>query len=155
MIRDLGRHPDTTVYLKRNFAAPMENVFRAWTEPEQVKKWFGPAGSSTPSAEIELRVGGKYRFGLQFPGEDIFYVSGTYREIDPPSKLVFTWRWDKPDMDFGETLVTIEFHERRGYTTEVVLTHERFPTPEIREQHNQGWNSILDKLAGAIEGKEV
>ncbi|MBI1878583.1 MAG: SRPBCC domain-containing protein [Chloroflexi bacterium] len=153
MIVDPKGRLDTTIYLKRTFAAPREKVFRAWTEPERLKKWFAPAGCSAPSAEIELWVGGKYRVGMQFPHEDIFYVSGTYREIEPPARLVFTWRWEKPEKDFGETLVTIEFHDR-GNSTEVVLTHERFPTPEIYEQHNQGWNSILDKLAGVIEGKE-
>jgi uncharacterized protein YndB with AHSA1/START domain len=144
---------ETTVYVSRTFAAPREKVFRAWTEPEQIKKWLAPAGCGTPSAEIELRVGGTYRLGMQFPNEDIFYVSGAYREVEPPAKLAFTWRWEKPEMDFGETLVTIEFYDRGG-VTEVVLTHQRFPTNKVRDQHDQGWHEIFDKLASVIQGKE-
>jgi uncharacterized protein YndB with AHSA1/START domain len=140
---------ETTVRLKRTFAASRERVFRAWTEPAMLKKWLGPAGGSTPVAQIDLRVGGKYRLGMQFPEEDIFYVSGTYREIQPPEKLVFTWRWEKPDMDCGETLVTIEFYAQ-GDSTEVTLTHENFPNQAVSEQHNQGWRDIFDKLTKVL-----
>lgn len=154
MIVEPKKNREMTVRLKRIFEAPREKVFQAWTNPDELKKWWGPAGCSTPSAEIELRVGGKYRFGMQYPPDDIFYVSGIYHEIQPPAKLVFTWRWEKPDMDIGETLVTIEFYER-GSATEIVLTHEKFPNKEAYQQHQQGWGSILDKLAEVIRaGKE-
>lgn len=155
MIAEPKKNLETTVRLNQTFAAPREKVFRAWTNPEELKKWWGPAGCSTPSAEIELRVGGKYRFGMQFPQEDIFYVSGTYREVQPPTKLVFTWRWEKPETDIGESLVTVEFYDRGG-VTEVVLTHEQFPNKEAYQQHLQGWSSIFDKLAEVIiAGKEA
>lgn len=137
---------ETVVHLRRTFAAPRERVFQAWTEPEALRKWLSPAGCSTPVAEVDLRVGGKYRIGMQFPHEEVFYVSGIYRTVQPPEKLVFTWRWEKPEMDFGETLVTVEFHAR-GDATEVILTHEHFPTRDVSEQHSQGWSEIFDKLA--------
>jgi uncharacterized protein YndB with AHSA1/START domain len=92
---------------------------------------------------------------MQFPQEDIFYVSGTYREVQPPAKLVFTWRWEKPETDIGESLVTIEFYDR-GSVTEVILTHEQLPNQAAYQQHQQGWSSIFDKLAEVIiAGKEA
>jgi uncharacterized protein YndB with AHSA1/START domain len=143
---------ETVVRLKRTFAGPREKVFQAWTEPDQLKKWWGPKGATTPVVEIDLRVGGKYRFGMQFPEEDIFYVSGIYQEVQPPEKLVFSWRWEKPDMDFGETQVTIVFHEA-GNSTEVTLIHKNFPTKESCESHRQGWSDFYDKFVEFIDRK--
>ncbi len=81
----------TTLSLTRTFAASREKVFRAWTDPEELKKWFGPIGYSTLIAEVDLRVGGKYRLGMRkLPDGDIFYLTGTYREVRTPEKLVYT-----------------------------------------------------------------
>jgi uncharacterized protein YndB with AHSA1/START domain len=70
-------------------------VFHAWTDPEQLKKWFAVAdGFTTPIADVDLRIGGRYRLGMQPPGnEPVLIVGGVYREIISPEKLVFTWRW--------------------------------------------------------------
>ena len=141
---------ETTVQLKRTFHAPREKVFRAWTVPEELKRWWGPVGATTPVAEIDLQVGGKYRIGMQFPQKDIFYVTGIYREIQPPEKLVFTWRWEQSESDFEETLVTIEFHQQ-GNSTEVTLTHTDLPTKESYENHRQGWRGFFDTFAKFIE----
>lgn len=142
----LDAKSQSTLQIKRTFAAPRERVFRAWTDPEELKKWWGPPGYATPSAEVDLRVGGKYRFGMRkLPDGEMFYLSGTYREVRPPEKLVYTWRWEaKPE--YGETLVTVEFHDRGG-STEVVLTHELFPDEKARGEHERGWGGCLDKLA--------
>jgi uncharacterized protein YndB with AHSA1/START domain len=141
---------ETTLRLTRTFAAPREKVFRAWTEPQALKKWWGPHGYETPSAEVDLRVGGRYRFGMRkLPDGEIFYLSGVYREVSPPERLVYTWLWERQDVDFGETLVTVEFLDRGG-ETEVVLTHELFPNAEERDRHNQGWNSTLDRLGAVL-----
>ncbi len=141
--------PETTLHLRRTFAAPREKVFRAWTDPEELKKWWGPEGYATPSADVDLRVGGKYRLGMmKLPNGEVFYLSGVYREVRPPKRLVYTWRWEaQPEL--GEPLVTVEFHEA-GNSTEVVLTHEFFPTEQARDDHNKGWNSCLDRLARAL-----
>jgi uncharacterized protein YndB with AHSA1/START domain len=137
---------ETTLSLRRTFKAPRERVFRAWTDPDELRKWWGPEGYVTPSAEVDLRVGGKYRLGMRkLPDGDIFYLSGIYREVRPPERLVYTWRWEaKPEL--GETLVTVEFREV-GDSTEVILTHEFFPTPQARDDHNRGWSGCLDRLA--------
>ena len=137
---------ETTLNLRRTFKAPREKVFRAWTDPEELKKWWGPEGYATPPAEVDLRVGGKYRLGMRkLPDGELFYHSGIYREVRPPEKLVYTWRWEAQP-EHGETLVTVEFRELRD-STEVVLTHERFPTEKARDDHNRGWSGCLDRLA--------
>jgi uncharacterized protein YndB with AHSA1/START domain len=136
------------IQLNRVFPAPRERVFRAWTEPELLKQWWAPKGATTPVVEIDLQVGGRYRFGLQFPEEEILYISGVYRQVDPPEKLVFTWQWEQPDMDFGESQVTVEFHER-GQNTEVFLRHESFPNETVRDRHQAGWGEFLDRF-GAL-----
>jgi len=137
---------EITLNLRRIFKAPRKRVFRAWTDPEELKKWWGPEGYATPSAEVDLRVGGKYRLGMRkLPDGEIFYLSGIYREVRPPERLVYTWRWEAQP-EHGETLVTVEFREV-GDSTEVVLTHERFPTETARDDHNRGWSGCLDRLA--------
>ncbi len=141
----LDAKAQTTLQLTRTFAAPREKVFRAWTDPQEVKRWFHPPGYETPSAEIDLRVGGKYRLGMRkLPDGEVFYLSGTYREVRRPERLVYTWQWEA-EPELGDTLVTVEFHDRGG-STEIVLTHELFPTEKARQEHEQGWGGGLDNL---------
>ena len=142
----LDAKAQTTLQLTRTFAAPRGKVFRAWTDPEEVKKWFHPPGYETPSAEIDLRVGGKYRLGMRkLPDGEVFYLSGSYREVRRPERLVYTWQWEA-EPELGDTLVTVQFHDRGG-STEVVLTHELFPTEKARQEHERGWSGGLDNLA--------
>lgn len=138
--------PQTTLRLTRTFAASREKVFRAWTDPKELMRWWGPPGYATPSAEVDLRAGGKYRLGMRkLPDGPVFYLAGSYREVHPPEKLVYTWRWEA-EPELGDTLVTVEFHDRGG-STELVLTHELFPTEKARQDHERGWSSSWDKLA--------
>ena len=146
--------PQTGISLRmrKTINAPRERVFDAWTQPELLHKWWGAHESfSAPIAEVDLRVGGKYRLGMLEPGKDAPYVSwGVYREVSPPEKLVFTWSWEKTpgdDADFmpAETLVTVEFIDKGG-VTEVVLTHEQFPDEHMRDEHQGGWGGCLDGL---------
>lgn len=137
----------TSLQIRRTYAAPRERVFRAWTDPAELKQWWRVSDDqTTPVAEIDLRPGGVYRLGMKSPDAEHAYVcAGTYREVTPPEKLVFTWSWETPGMGTDETLVTVEFLDR-GHSTELVLTHERFPNEESRNQHNHGWNGCLDHL---------
>lgn len=141
--------PETTLHLTRTFPAPREKVFRAWTDPAELKKWFGPEGYATPIVEVDLRVGGQYRLGMmKLPGGDVLYVVGTYREVRPPEKLVYTWRWEAaPEAE--ETVVSVEFRDRGG-STEVFLTHELFATEKARDDHEKGWSSSLVRLSKAL-----
>ena len=139
---------ETTLHLKRTLAASREKVFRAWTDPEALKRWWGPEGFSTPTVEIDLRVGGKYRIAMRSPHGDTYQLVGTYREVRPPEKLVYTWAWEA-EPEQGETLVTVEFLDR-GDSTEVVLTHELFPSEKVRDEHSKGWTGSLDRLPQAL-----
>ncbi len=139
---------ETTLNLRRTFAAPREKVFQAFTEAEILKKWWGPKEFTCPAAEIDLKVGGKYRIAMKPPEGDVHYLKGAFREIKPPERLVYTFQWEGMGMK-EETLVTLEFHEK-GDTTELVLVHELFPDAEARDDHNKGWESSFDCLDEAL-----
>jgi uncharacterized protein YndB with AHSA1/START domain len=136
--------------LSRTFPAPRERVFAAWTDPEQIVKWFGPETCRVLDAKVDLRVGGRYRFQVSSSqcGETAVY--GQYREVTPPGKLVYTWQWES-DLDFvnRETLVTVEFIDLGG-STELRLTHENLPNTESGGNHEHGWNGCFDKLANLL-----
>ena len=128
--------------LRRTFSAPPERVFRAWTEPQEMKQWWGPGEYSAPQVEVDLRVGGRFRIAMKPPEGDLFYLGGEYREVVPPKRLVFTWQWEG---DPVETLVTLEFLDLGGMT-ELIVTHERFPDEEQCQRHREGWSATLEKL---------
>ena len=137
--------PETTLQMKRTFAAPRQRVFRAWTEAAELARWFAPSAEySTVVPELDLRVGGKYRLEIHHKGGNVHRVGGVYREIQPPEKLVFTWRWDA-DPRLEDTVVTVEFHDL-GSPTEITLTHELLPNLEERDKHAHGWNGCLEQL---------
>ncbi len=132
--------------IRRTVPAPRERVFDAWTRPEEVRRWSAPGPMSVAVAEIDLTVGGRYRIEMQAPDGARHVVGGTYREIDPPRRLVYNWTWeDQPET--RDSLVTVEFHER-GTSTEIVLRHERLPSDESRVRHEHGWTGCLDNLVG-------
>ena len=135
-----------SLQLKRRFAAPREKVFRAWTDPQAVKQWHASGEYQTHIAELDLRVGGRYRFEFKQLSDGIVVpVWGTYREVRAPERLVYTWTVERPGLNMGETLVTVEFLAR-GTETEIVLTHELLPSAELREEHKEGWNACFDSL---------
>jgi len=146
-----GDKEPLSLRVTRTFAAPREKVFRAWIEPEAISLWFLPSGGhwNGPPA-IEARSGGQYRFTVTHQ-DKVYSIHGTYREVKPPEKLVFTWQWeDDPNHhDNGDTLVTVELFDRGG-KTEVVLTHERFPNPRSRDEHDHGWAGCLDAIAKIV-----
>ena len=92
---------EVTLELRRTYAAPRERVFQAWTEAEQLKKWFGPDFCMCPVFELDLRVGGRYRFILE-ESEGRHIAVGEYVEITPPDKLVFTMKWENASEDLPE-----------------------------------------------------
>ena len=139
---------DARLVIERVLSADRETVFRCWTDPKHLAQWFGPTSEhSTPIADIDLRVGGHYRFGMKKGGDgETHIVGGVYQEITPPKKLVFTWAWETSVQPPDETVVTIEFHEI-GDQTRLVLIHERFPHAKMRDQHGEGWSGCLDRLS--------
>jgi uncharacterized protein YndB with AHSA1/START domain len=138
-----------TLQIKRTFRAPREKVFRAWTDRAELARWFAPSAEySTVVPELEFRIGGRYRVEMHHKDGNVHSVYGTYQEIKPPEKVVFTWRWDG-NASPEDSLVTIEFHDL-GNSTEVTLTHERLPNLEERDKHAQGWNGCMEQLAGIL-----
>ena len=153
MIDAINADSGELLQLERIFDATPERIFAAWTKPHLLKRWWGPVGSTITAAEVDLRVGGRYRLGIQQPSApEPHFVSGIYQVVQPPHKLVFTWRWENPDMDIGDSLVSIEFRAR-GKKTQLQLTHERLPTPTARSHHREGWLSILENLNTFLQTK--
>lgn len=143
---------NTRLVIERILPSDRETVFRCWTDPTHLPRWFGPTpGHCTPISDIDLRVGGRYRIGMRKGSDgDTHIVGGVYREITPPQKLVFTWAWETSLQPPDETLVTIEFHEF-GDKTRLVLIHERFPNSTMRDQHSEGWSGCLDRLVRLVD----
>ena len=136
-----------SLQVRRLIQADPATVFSAWTEPAQLERWSFPEGGAFGGAEVDLRVGGRFHLRMKAPDGSQHVAVGVYREIDRPRRLVFTWGWEGDNAPFGEgeTLVTIDFEDRDG-STEVVLTHERFPNAESKASHEHGWNSLLNNL---------
>lgn len=139
--------------IKRRVTAPRERVFRAWTDAQSLQRWFFPTvnDNAVPHAEVDLRVGGHYRITMHTSSGDIAaMVGGTYYEVHPPTKLVFSWAWEAPEPDASETLVTVELHELAG-ETEIIITHEQFPDPTTGDKRTIGWMCALDRLTQLVE----
>lgn len=136
---------DVELHIRRTFSASPAEVFEAWTRPEHLKRWWGMNDKfTTPIAEVDLRVGGRYRLAMKPPdNDDLYIVSGTFLEVNPPHRLVYTWTWENAHE--AETTVTVVFHEREG-ATEVVLTHGPFEAAPRRDRHAAGWDGCLTRL---------
>jgi len=145
-------NPATVLEMRRTIRTSREKAFGAWTDPSQLQQWFAAAeGFTTPLAEVDLKVGGRYRLGMKAPGDNpLLIVGGVYLEILPPEKLVFTWQWENAVPDETETLVTVEFFEGEG-VTEIVLKHELFTDVMQRNKHGEGWAGCLDHLERLLE----
>jgi len=133
----------TSLVISRTYPATVERVFKAWTDANQLGQWFAPTDDYTTKANVDLRAGHEYRIAITHKGGNVHTILGTYRLIDPPHKLVYTWRWENgPATD---TLVTVDFAPH-GESTEVTITHEQFANTEDRDKHNEGWNGCLNRL---------
>jgi uncharacterized protein YndB with AHSA1/START domain len=139
--RAAGDKPSLSITRKIN--APAERCFQAWTEPEALKRWFGPSGTEVLLAESDPRIGGHYRLVMRTPDGEEHDVSGVFREVEANRKLVFTWAWKTTPERMS--LVTVEFTPE-GASTALTLTHEQFLDEAARDRHRQGWTGALDKL---------
>ena len=128
---------------KRTIRATPDQLFAAWTQPSQLKAWWGPAGVQCTDAQVDLRVGGTYRMANRFPDGRIVWISGEFEVIEPPHRLVYTWRLDS--MESGSERVTVQF-KPLGVFTEVVVVHERITDDDARRGHEQGWAACLEGL---------
>lgn len=134
------------VELRRSFPVSRERLFSAWTDPTEVRLWFGPEGATVSNVQMDVRPGGKYAVTASCSGDPCTAI-GEYREVAPPSRLVYTWTWENdPDWVGVESVITVEFNEQPG-GCELHLTHKGFPTAEHSGRHEYGWSGTLDKLA--------
>ncbi|HUS53872.1 MAG TPA: SRPBCC domain-containing protein [Thermohalobaculum sp.] len=140
-----GTTDDTTLMIRRSYDADAATLFRALTDPEAIKEWFGPGVAKVRHASSDLRVGGKWAIEMIGDNCEEHNVSGEYVEIDAPRKVVFTWAWrSTPDKVSQVTYALSPAGEGR---TNLTLTHERLANAEVRDKHGYGWNGALDKLA--------
>ena len=130
----------------RVLAAPRARVWEALVDPEQVARWWGPAGFTTHAADLDARAGGAYRFTMQPPEGDAFHLAGEFLVVEPPERLSYTFRWEPPDPDDQETVATLTLAEEDG-STRIELVQGPFRTEARRELHAAGWSETLDKLA--------
>jgi uncharacterized protein YndB with AHSA1/START domain len=138
--------PRSSLQVTRTIAAPPEDVFEAWTEPEPLKRWCAPEGYTVLGIEVDLRDGGEYWIAMKHPDEAIVCLVGRYLAVDPGRRLVYTCAREGTEMDAGQTRVDVQLGAH-GDSTEVVVTHAGFQSDEVYDFHEWAWNSCLDQLA--------
>ena len=139
----------TTLRIERAYQAPAQAVFDAWTSEEVLRRWFHAEHDwETTEAEVDLRVGGVVRVVMRDPHKDVEHGGGGhYTEIDPPTRLAFTWIWDDNPT---RTLIEVEFQETDGITT-VRFTHSGLWNEETVRSHRGGWNRCFDNLERTLQ----
>ncbi|UCI07197.1 SRPBCC family protein [Mesorhizobium sp. B1-1-8] len=142
---------DTTLVITRNFEAPSTRVFDAWLTREEWQSWIGPDGVDCEISKLEPHVGGQYRLEMHMGGQAPIAVAGVFKIIDRPRTLSFTWGAEG-DLS-RQSLVTLTFTELEG-KTEMTLRQEGLGSAANHDQHEQGWNSTLNKLARHLKREQ-
>jgi uncharacterized protein YndB with AHSA1/START domain len=132
--------------IERRLPAPIEEVFRWWTDPDRLSAWMSPVGRA--EAEVDLRVGGELRIVMR-AGDTVIEHRGRYIEVVPPTRLVFTWA--SPFTGTEPSLVTVELKPASAGETVLRLLHTALPEA-IAESHRGGWSSMLERLALGLVG---
>lgn len=143
---------DREIVMSRAFNAPAGLVFDALTTPNLLTRWYGARGWHLVDCTVDLRVGGRWRFVSRGPDDAEMAQSGTYREVDRPSRLVYTEAFDDQSYP-GETLVMHSLTELGGTTT--LKSRLRYPSPEAREitlryPMTRGVGQSYDRLDAAL-----
>jgi uncharacterized protein YndB with AHSA1/START domain len=126
-------------------------VFRAWTDPEVLRRWWCPPGWAPAEIEVDLRVGGAYCIGMRKRRSDPpVYVRGHFLEVDCPQRLVYTWRWHNAFEGMPETQVTVQFTDAPSGGTDVVLMHENLPEVPLCLRHWNGWKAAWPRIDATL-----
>ena len=142
--------PASGIELRRMLPVRRERVFAAWTRPELMARWLFPKSDWTAVVAADLRVGGAWSVEMREPSGQVHHQFGVYREIQPVSRLVFTWTC--PMLDVTDSVVIVELTEH-GERTELVLSHVLPDDPKVRSSHTDGWTGCLHSLDKFLEGE--
>lgn len=142
----LKRFTETELFIERVFDAPRESVFQMWTDYRLLATWAAPHGFEIPEATGDLRVGGAWRTHMVAPDGITHIERGTYREIVPPERLVFTHEWEQGGDPGPETVVTVRLEESDG-RTRMTFHQAGFATRASRDGHDGGWSESFERLA--------
>lgn len=153
---DLVREPeDRVLVITRLLEAPRALVFKVWSQPEHLVRWWGPTGFTLPDCTVEFHPGGDFHCLMRSPEGTEHRMHGVYREIVEPEKISFTWCWvDEEDHPGHGTLVTVLLEEAGadGAQTKLTLHHAVFESESARDSHNKGWSETMDRLAAYVAG---
>lgn len=142
---------DFSLQIDRVINAPRDRVYKAWTDPAEARVWWNASGMGVETVEMDVRVGGRFRIAMRSDDGTAYVVGGTYSAVEPPHRLVHTWRWESADPPSGEdSLVTIDFEDLGG-TTRLAITHQRFEARENADAHTAGWAAKLDGLVAYFD----
>jgi uncharacterized protein YndB with AHSA1/START domain len=131
--------------LERRLAAPRQVVYGLLTDAGELARWWGPRGFTVPAIEFAPAVGRSYRIAMQPPRGELFHLTGTFLEVEPPATLAFTFRWEPPHEDDRDTTATLALEELESATM-LRLTQREFATRERHALHAAGWTESLDRL---------
>ncbi|MFI6808760.1 SRPBCC domain-containing protein [Streptomyces luteogriseus] len=134
------------VRLRRALDGSCPVVFRELTDPRELARWWGPDGFTIPSVESDLRPGGAYRIAMRPPEGELFYLVGEFLQVEPPERLAYTFRWEDPDPEDRETVVTLSLHDIDPARSELTLEQGDFASERRRALHEEGWSQGLGKL---------
>ena len=137
------------VRISRSYGVAPEKVWRAWTDPQALSQWFGPGNPLVTTAEIDLRVGGRYRIVFKGASGDMNEVSGVYQEVVPHSRLVFTWAFKSTPERVSRVSIALK---AQADGTELRFVHDRFHDEEARVGHENGWQRGFANLDAMLAG---
>lgn len=165
MSPEVGVHRE--IVITRVFDTPRDLVFKAWTDPDHLKRWWGPKVFTTPYCTVDLRVGGLFRYCMRSPDGQDFWGRGIFREIVPPQRLVYVDEFTDADGNpvpashYGmegdwppETLVTVTFEAEDG-RTRMTLRHAGMPAGTHGEMAQAGWTESIDRLEAMLAQPEA
>ena len=131
--------------VSRVIRADQDRVFSAWTDPTEIVQWWGAGGVVCTEAELDLAIGGRYRFANQTPDGTTMWITGTFSRVEPPRELAYTWAMEPITDNTDYTLVVVSF-ARVSDGTLVTVVQTQIPNPEAREVHLEGWIGCLEGL---------
>ena len=142
-MNDVQEVETTALKVSKVYNATVESVWNAWTNPEEISKWWLPEGFTEPSSpEVDLKVGGEFKYPMKPAEGKAFYAYGVFKEIVPNELIKSTWKWSHADQ---ETLLTVTFRKIDD-GTQLTIVHELFGDEEQKNLHTDGWNKCMARI---------